>query len=104
MKHLYYMTYIEPCPSKRTPFSRVMKFTTLVGFSLVIVIYILSLSDLCPGVEMISIEIHKFYTFYHPPPQIISPLEWGVMKFTMSCLLTLKMLQTKFGEDWPSSS
>ena len=68
MKHLYYMTYIEPCPSKRTPFSRVMKFTTLVGFSLVIIIYILSLSDLCPGVEMISIEIHKFYTFYPPPP------------------------------------
>ena len=71
MKHLYYMTYIEPCPSKRNPFSRVMKFTTLVGFSLVIIIYILSLSDLCPGVEMISIEIHKFFTFSPPPPNYL---------------------------------
>ena len=26
------------------------------------------------------------------------------MKFTISCLLTLPMLHTKFGKDWPSSS
>ena len=26
------------------------------------------------------------------------------MKFTISCLLTLQMLHTKFGKDWPSSS
>ena len=25
------------------------------------------------------------------------------MKFTISCLLTLQMSHTKFGEDWPSS-
>ena len=28
----------------------------------------------------------------------------GVMKFTKSCLLTLQMLHTKFGKDWPCSS
>ena len=26
------------------------------------------------------------------------------MKLTISCLLTLQMLHTKFGTDWPSSS
>ena len=26
------------------------------------------------------------------------------MEFTISCLLTLQMLQNKFGKDWPSSS
>ena len=26
------------------------------------------------------------------------------MKLTISCLLTLQMLHTKFGKDWPSSS
>ena len=36
-------------------------------------------------------------------PQNYLPFGWGVMKFTISCLLTLQMLHTKFGKDWPSS-
>ena len=35
--------------------------------------YILSLSEICPGVEKIFEEIHLFYTFY---PKL-SPLAWG---------------------------
>ena len=44
---------------------------------------------------MILIEIHQFYTFY---PNIKSPLD-----FIISGLLTLQILQTKFGQDYPSS-
>ena len=44
--------------------------------------YILSLSEPCTGVERkIIYEIHQFQTFY---PKITSPLEWQVMKFTIS--------------------
>ena len=32
------------------------------------------------------------------------PLGVGVMKFTMSCLFTVQILHTKFGQDWLSSS
>ena len=32
-----------------------------------------------------------------------SDFGWGVMNFTISCLLTLQMLHTKFGKDWSSS-
>ena len=57
--------------------------------------YIFSLSARCTGVEKkIFKEIHQFYTFY---PKITSPLGGGVMKFTISCLLTLQMLHIKFG-------
>ena len=40
----------------------------------------------------------------HFSPQNYLPLGVGVMKFKISCLLTLQMLQTKFDLDWPSSS
>ena len=44
-------------------------------------------SDLCPGVEKKTFkEIHQFTP---PPPEII-PFEGGFIRFTMSCLLTLK--------------
>ena len=39
----------------------------------------------------------------HFLPQNYLPLGWGVMKFTISCLLTLQMLDTKFGLDLPRS-
>ena len=56
--------------------------------------YTLSLSEPCPWVEKkIFQEIQQFYTFY---PKITS-LWVGVMKFTISCLLTLQMLHIKFG-------
>ena len=61
--------------------------------------YILSLSDLCLGVEF------KKYIILHFLPPNNLPLKWeGVMNFTISCLLTLQMLHTKFGKDCPSSS
>ena len=48
--------------------------------------YTRSLSEPCPLVEKkIFQEIRQFYTFY---PQITSPLDGGVMKLTISCLLT----------------
>ena len=41
-------------------------------------------------------------------PQNYLPFGWGrgggVMKFTISFLLALQMLQPKLGKDWPSSS
>ena len=37
------------------------------------------------------------------PPYYL-PLKVGVMKLTISCLLTLQLLHTKFGSYWPSSS
>ena len=57
--------------------------------------YTLSLTELCPGEEKIFKEILQFYTSYsqNTPP----PTRWGgagVMKFTISCLLTLQMLHT----------
>ena len=56
--------------------------------------YILRLSDQCLGEETnIFKEIQQFYTYYL---KITSPLDGGVMKFTISCLLTLQMLPTKF--------
>ena len=34
----------------------------------------------------------------HFLPQNYLPFGWGVMKFTISCLLSLMMLHTKFGK------
>ena len=39
----------------------------------------------------------------HFLPQNYIPFGWGVMKFTISGLLPLMMLDIKFGKDWPSS-
>ena len=39
----------------------------------------------------------------HFLPKNYLPFGWGVMKFTISGLLPLMMLHTKFGKDWPSS-
>ena len=52
---------------------------------------ILSLSDLCLGIEKILNEIHQFIHFLpqnYPPPL----LGVGVIKFTICCILTLQML------------
>ena len=45
-------------------------------------------------------------TIFHFLLQNYLPLEWGwgVMNFTISCLLTIQMLHTKFCKDWLSSS
>ena len=62
--------------------------------------YIFSLTDLHLRVEKILKEAHQFYNLY---PKIISPWVFvcvcvgggGVMKFALSCLLTLHMKHTK---------
>ena len=35
-------------------------------------------------------------------PQNYSPLGWGVIKLTFTCLPTKQMLHAKFDEDWPN--
>ena len=63
----------------------------------------------CPGghetynFSTLFIGHHDNTLSFHFLPQNYLPLGWGVMKFTISCLLTLKMLHTKSGQDWPSS-
>ena len=44
-----------------------------------------------------------FFPLYHKKTL---PFRWGggVIEFIISCLLTLQMLSTKYGKDWPSSS
>ena len=32
------------------------------------------------------------------------PLGWGFIKFTISCILIIQTLYTKFSKDWPCSS
>ena len=66
-----------------------------------------SLSDLCmpKGRDFFNenllkeIHVHQFYN----TPKLSRSLGMG-MKFTVSCVLTQQMLQTKFGKDWTSSS
>ena len=48
-------------------------------------------------------EIHV-HQFYDTPKLSRSVGIYMGMKFTVSCVLTQQMLQTKFGEDWTSSS
>ena len=50
---------------------------------------------------MIFKEINQFYALN---PQNYLPLGWGTMLFTISHILTLQKLHTKFGKDWPCSS
>ena len=59
---IFNIWFTRPCPSTRTPAPQVIKFTILVDPSLV-QYYILSLSDLCQGVEKIWEEIHQLYDF-----------------------------------------
>ena len=63
--------------------------------------YIFSRCEPCPGVlKTIFEEINQFYIFY---PKITSPLWWEFIQFTIPCLFTLQMLQTKFDLDWTNS-
>ena len=96
MMHFHYMTYMATpyhkniCPGGHEMYNFGRPF---LGHHY----YIISLSDLCLGIENIFYEVlvHQFYTFF---PQITFPwVGGGVMKFTISCLLTLKMLHSKFG-------
>ena len=87
------MTY---CHALAIPAQGVIKFTILVDPSLVIItiyMYLLCLNHAPEERRKLFKEIHQFYTFY---PKITSP--WGgCHEFTISCLLTLQLLHTKFG-------
>ena len=77
-------------PQHKNPGPGFMKFTIKVDPSLVW--------------TMAGSREERNTSIFHFLPQNYLPFEWGVMKFTISRLLTLKMLQTKFGQDWPSIS
>ena len=97
--HFHYITYKDmpllrnPCPGGHEIYDFGRPFLGHHNF-------IHSFSVLCLGVEKkIFKEIHQFYTFY---TKITSSWDGeGVMNFTISCVLTLQMLHTKFGKDWP---
>ena len=78
-----------------------MKFTILVAPSLVIITtYFVCLINAWEERRRLLKKYSNFTLFTIKLP----PLWVGVMKFTISCLLTLQMLHTKFGLDSPSSS
>ena len=108
-------------PSTGTPSPGIMKFTIFVGPSLTILTV-----NLRPRVEnKIFKEIHQFYTFYDwigfytispifqpydedtPFTPKLYPLVVGGGSRNLhliSCRLTIQILHTKFGKDWPWSS
>ena len=65
------------------------------------VIITIHFSALCLGVEK---NIFKKYINFNFLSQNYLALGCRVTKFTISCLLTLEMLHSKFGKDWPSRS
>ena len=76
-----------------------MKFTILEDpFLDIITMHLVYKYEPCPRVEK-----KKYINFTLFTPKL-PPLGAGPMKFTISCLLTLQMLHTKFCEDWLSSS
>ena len=88
------------CPSKRTPPPGVIKFTTLVDSSLIIItIHLVSMNH-APEKRRKVLKKYINFKFFTPK---LPPLGVGVMKFTISCHLTLQLLHTKLGWDWPSS-
>ena len=97
--HFHYITYMatlyhkNPCPWGHEIYNLGWP---LLGHHC----YAISYCELCLGVEKrIFKEINQFFTFL---PQNYLSLGWGVVTFTISCLLPLQMLHTKFGQDWPS--
>ena len=87
---LQYMTYMA-IPQHKKPCPGVMKFTNLVDLSSVCLIY---------AQEQRRRFLKKYINLTLFSPKL-SPLgvQWGVMKFKNSCLLTLQMLHTKFCKD-----
>ena len=99
--HFQFMNYMTtPQPRKPCPGGHeIYNFGRLVlGHHY----YTLSLYGLFPGEERKGFkEIHQF-TLFTPKLPTLGGRE--VMKFTISCRLTLQMLHTKFAQNWPSSS
>ena len=91
-KCIFTIWHIWPCPGKRTPEPK----STIVDPSWVIITNH-SLSEPYPGIEK-KILKKKYINLIFLITSKLSPL-WGVgfMKFIISCLITLKMLHTKFG-------
>ena len=84
--HFHYMTYMGKPPPQGF-----MKFTVLVDPSLVI-ITIHSLYEPCTGQRIRFLKKCINFTLFTPK---LPPLGAGMI-FTISCLLSLHMLQTKF--------
>ena len=92
--HFHLMTYVAP-PQHQTPAPRVRKLIILVDSSWVIITIYLNVWSM-PGF------LKKYINFTHYLK--LPPLGVRVMKFTISWLLSLQMLHTKFGKDWLSNS
>ena len=94
--HFHYMTYMAT-PQHKNPCPEVMKFTNLEEPSLdIITLYLVCLNH---AQEQRRRFLNKYINFRLFTPKL-PPLETegggGVIKFTISCLLTLQMLHTKF--------
>ena len=97
--HFHYVTYMAT-PQHKNPCPGGHEIYNFGGPFLGHHYYILGLSDQCLGGEK-KIFLRNT-SILHFLPQNYLPFGWGIMKFTISCLLTLQMLHTKFGQDWPS--
>ena len=93
--HFHFMTYMTT-PKHKNPCRGGHLISNFGRPFLVHYYYILSLSEPCSKVENFFFK-RIIYQFYHVYPKITSLLGWGLMKFTVSRLLTLQMLYTKFG-------
>ena len=79
-------------PQYMTPVLGVMKISIQVDPTLVITMHLVSVNYAWDQRR----RFFKEYTpIFHFLPQKYLLLGWGVMKFTISCLLTLKMIHTK---------
>ena len=92
-----YNLYICPRSSIRTHAPGVMKYTIQVDSSLLIITIYMYLVCLIYAYDKKYIHFSLFTL------KLPSLNEVGVMKFTISCLSTLKMLHTKFGQNLPKS-
>ena len=97
--HIQYNDLYCHVLSIRTLTLGVLKVTILADPSLDHHYYTLSLSELYSGVEKILLRNTLIFTLFTPK---LPPLWVGVMKFTISCLLTLEVLHKgqRFSSSW----
>ena len=87
-------------PFTKTPSLGIIKFKILVNpFLVIITIYSVCLTYAQEWRRFLKKYINL--TLFTPK---LSSLGNGLMKYTISCLLTQQMLHSKLGKDWLSSS
>ena len=96
-KNTFPLFDIWPRPSTRTHAQGIIKVTISVDPSLVTK-FVWSMSGSREENFLRNTSILHFL------PQNYLPLGVGVMTFTISCLLTIQILHTKFDKYWPNSS